>query len=106
MIRDEWPRIRRDIDSGRPSPLGLVNCKSSDPSDLGRNHQVLAYGYDLDDGILALRVYDPNLPGRDDVRLSLSVADPWHVTAMTMLPSGRPIHAFFRVAYEAATPPL
>ena len=79
--------------------------KSSDPWQLKHDHQVLAYGYDLDEGILALSVYDPNLPGRDDVRLSLSIADPWHLTAMTMLPSARPVYAFFRVAYEAATPP-
>ena len=104
-IHDAWPQVRADIDAGHPSPLGLVTVKSSDPWQLKHDHQVLAYGYELDEGILALSVYDPNLPGRDDVRLSLSIADPWHLTVMTMLPSARPVYAFFRVAYEAATPP-
>ena len=90
-IHDSWPQVRADIDAGHPSPLGLVTVKSSDPWQLKHDHQVLAYGYELDDGILALRVYDPNLPGDDDVRLSLSVADPWHLTAMTLLPPARPV---------------
>ena len=84
-------KVRADIDAGHPSPLGLIKVKSSDPWQLKHDHQVLAYGYDLDDGMLALRVYDPNRPGRDDVRLSLSVADPWHLTAMTLLPPARPV---------------
>ena len=46
MITQEWPQIRRDIDEGTPSPLGLVRVKSIDPLDLGDNHQVLAYGYE------------------------------------------------------------
>ncbi len=104
-VRDEWPKIRADIDAGHPSALGLVKVKSSDPRQLKHDHQVLAYGYDLEGEILKLRVYDPNLPGRDDVTLSLCIADPWHLTVMTMLPSARPVYAFFRVAYEAATPP-
>ena len=76
MIRDEWPRIQRDIDANRPSPLGLVNCKSADPAHLGQNHQVLAYGYDLGGTDLTLAVYDPNVPDDDTVRISLSLASP------------------------------
>ena len=66
-IRDEWPKVRADIDAGHPSPLGLIKVKSSDPRQLKQDHQVLAYGYDLTGGILTLRLYDPNQPGRDDV---------------------------------------
>jgi hypothetical protein len=40
--RDEWPRIRDDIDAGRPSPIGLIQ---TDSLDIGRNHKVLAYAY-------------------------------------------------------------
>ena len=66
-IRDEWPKVRTDIDTGHPSPLGLIKVKSSDPRQLKQDHQVLAYGYDLTGGVLTLRLYDPNQPGRDDV---------------------------------------
>jgi hypothetical protein len=104
MIRDEWPRIQRDIDSDLPSPLGLVNCKSADPTLLGRNHQVLAYGYDLAGTDLTLAVYDPNAPDDDDVTISLSLASPDEPCqlACTTAPT---LACFFRSRYAPAAPP-
>jgi hypothetical protein len=62
-VRD-WPRLRQILDDGMPCPLGLVKIHSRDPREMGRNHQVLAYGYDLDgDRDLTLHAYDPNWPG-------------------------------------------
>lgn len=61
--------LRREIDAGRPVPLGLKGCNEGCKGD----HQVLAIGYDVGayTGDLgpALRqvkifVYDPNFPGR------------------------------------------
>jgi hypothetical protein len=104
-VRDEWPRVRMDIDAGHPSPLGLIKVTSSDPRQLKQDHQVLAYGYVLEDGILTLRVYDPNQPARDDVTLSLNVADASRPMAIVTSPSRGPVHAFFRVTYAAAVPP-
>jgi hypothetical protein len=104
MIRDEWPRIQRDIDGNRPSPLGLVNCKSADPALLGQNHQVLAYGYELDGTDLTLAVYDPNAPDDDSVRISLSLAtaaQPCQL-ACTTAPT---LACFFRSRYSPAGPP-
>ncbi len=40
--------IRSDLDRGIPCALGLVTVASHNPADLGLNHQVLAYGYDVD----------------------------------------------------------
>src|ERR1700704_1817227 len=62
MLRNEWPRIQTDLDAGHPVPLGLVKIKSSQPRDLCKNHQVLAYGYDLNGTDLTLWLYDPNYP--------------------------------------------
>jgi hypothetical protein len=104
-VRDEWPRVRSDIDAGHPSALGLIKVKSSDPRQLKQDHQVLAYGYDLVGATLTLRLYDPNQPGRDDVTLALSLADPSLPTAITTSPSAGPVYAFFRVAYAVASPP-
>ena len=104
-VREEWPKVRADIDAGHPSALGLVKVKSSDPRQLKHDHQVLAYGYDLQGGILKLRLYDPNQPGRDDVTLSLCVATPTHPTAIATSPAAGPVFAFFRVPYVAADPP-
>jgi hypothetical protein len=105
MITQEWPQIRRDIDEGALSTLGLVRVKSIDPLDLGDNHQVLAYGYERSGGTLTLRLYDPNRPGRDDVTLSLSVSDPTRATPVRVFPAGPPVFAFFRVPYGQKSPP-
>jgi hypothetical protein len=106
MIKEEWPRIREELDNGRLCPLGLVKTKSNNPFDLGRNHQVLAYGYDLDGDDLTIRLYDPNEPDRDDVALSLWLAQPRTATPVVCTPERTgPVHCFFRVAYERAAPP-
>jgi hypothetical protein len=104
-VHDEWPKIRADIDAGHPSALGLIKVKSTDPRQLKHDHQVLAYGYDLQGGILKLRLYDPNRPARDDVTLSLCIADPSHATAIATSPAAGPVYAFFRVPYTASDPP-
>ena len=103
MVRQEWPKVRADLDGGRPSPLGLVKVKSLDPFQLGECHQVLAYGYDLDGSRLTLHIYDPNWPARD-VTMSLSVADPNRPIPVAYDPPS-PVFAFFRVDYRPATPP-
>jgi hypothetical protein len=105
MVNQEWPAVRSDIDRGHPSPLGLVTVKSTNPMDLKQDHQVLAYGYDLDGALLTVHLYDPNQPGRDDVTLSLDISHPTHPTPVTDLPAGPTVYAFFRVAYTPAMPP-
>lgn len=49
-IKNELPKILAAIDAGNPMPLNLVQVASANPGDLGQNHQVLAYRYDIDDG--------------------------------------------------------
>ena len=101
----EWPAIRADLDGGRPCPLGLIKVESVNPLDVGDNHQILAYGYDLDDntGQLDVYVYDPNEPGRDDITLSINVADAANPSAVRYSadPKGR---GFFRTPYTPADP--
>ena len=105
MVRDEWPKIRGDVDSGHPSPIGLVTVKSSDPFDLKEDHQVLVFGYDLDGGGVTLHLYDPNQPGRDDITLRFDTSDPTTPQTLAVAPGGPPVLAFFRVTYLVATPP-
>jgi len=105
MAKQEWPKIRTEIDSGHPSPLGLVRVKSSNPFDLKHDHQVLAYAYDLVGTLLTLRLYDPNWASRDDVSLSLDTADPTRPIEIKMQPPDWPAYAFFRVNYRPVLPP-
>lgn len=104
MVRREWPRVRADLDNGRLATLGLIEVRSSDPSDLGKNHQVLAYGYDLNGNDVALSIYDPNYPDNDAVTLAFSIANPDQPTPVTYLPAGT-VYCFFRSRYLGSTPP-
>src|ERR1035437_9543681 len=65
MICQEWPKIKVEIDGDRLCTIGLILLKSWAPGDLGKNHQVLVYGYELDGDSLKLMIYDPNAPGDD-----------------------------------------
>ena len=47
-VTSSWPRVRADIDAGHPSPLGLVTVHTADLRQIGKCHQVLAYGYRTD----------------------------------------------------------
>lgn len=59
---DEWSKLRAEIDSGRPVPLGLLRHL-----DLSKSHQVVACGYQ--DGNKEKRIfcYDPNHPNVESV---------------------------------------
>ena len=83
MIVAEWPRIRADLDAGRLAPMALVQVKTHDALQMGNNHQVLAYGYELDLSDLQLFIYDPNYPDDDWIVLRLDIGDPQHTTAVS-----------------------
>ena len=103
MVNDEWPLIRADLDSGVLSPLGLVEVKSANPFQLGRNHQVLAYGYDLTGSELVIHLYDPNQPDNDAVTMSLDIGDPEHTIDVDYTPATT-VFSFFRTAYTHRDP--
>jgi hypothetical protein len=104
----EWPRVRRDIDTGHPSVVGLVRWSGANPWRLSRNHQVLAYAYEARAGSITIRVYDPNHPGRDDVELRAHVdtradgSHPWRDRIQLTQSTGEPLLGFFRQPYPPA----
>jgi hypothetical protein len=104
-VEDEWPRVRQDIDAGRLSPLGLVTVRSLNPMDLKHNHQVLAYGYDMDEGAGAaeIRLYDPNRENDDAARLVLTLGTETELPSLSY-PGGPLVRAFFRSAYTPVDP--
>jgi hypothetical protein len=107
-IKDEWPEIQSGLDAGKPVPLGLVTVRTSNPAQLGKNHQVLAYGYDRAGDQVTLKVYDPNtdLGAADDVRISFSLAHAGGKSTITHnVGIGDPIRGFFNVPYSPAQPP-
>jgi hypothetical protein len=117
----EWPAIRSDIDQGRPVPLGLVAGSWVWATDLGAKskmlghcHQVLTYGYDLDDAMnLVLHVYDPNDPEDDNSTIETNLANPSRgLTILTPritanIEGHQSFRAFFRhTGYAPVAPPV
>lgn len=85
-VRREWPRVRAELDAGRPCLLELIRVGGFSPAALIRNHQVLAWAYAADEaccadataleaqgGTIRLRVYDPNHPGDDGVEVEMVI---------------------------------
>jgi hypothetical protein len=105
MLHDEWPQIKADLDAGHPVPLGLLKVISDEPENLGKNHQVLAYGYDLDGSNLTIWLYDPNYPNRDDIQFQLSTANAHAPVKVTYTPSTEEVFCFFRTRYAPKAPP-
>jgi hypothetical protein len=103
MVHEEWPRIRSDLDQGRLSMIGLVRAIDRDPRKLSSNHQVVAYGYDIDGSQVTLRVYDPNWPG-EEVRLGFDAGDPNGSIRPTYSTTDAPLVCFFRAPYEPQDP--
>jgi hypothetical protein len=105
MVNDQWPKIKSDIDNGRLCPIALVMTKTLNPLEMGNNHQVLVYGYELDGTDLAIRIYDSNFQNDDTITMSLSIADPQHTTPVTYS-TGQKVWCFFRPDYSFSPPPL
>src|SRR6476646_6340473 len=105
-IKQQWPAIRKDLDRGIPCALGLVTVASINPADLGMNHQVLAYAYDVADNEVTVHVYDPNSGQNDGVTISFDTSQPTQATTFQhTIDIGHPVRGFFRTAYSPATPP-
>lgn len=95
-LHDEVPELVRRLDEGHPVVLGLVVARELGA--MAHNHQVLAYGYEVDEhGATTVLVYDSNAPGRQ-TRLT-PTDDGWHST------TGELWRGFFLQDYAPATPP-
>ena len=105
MAHQGFPAVMNAVDAGRLCPLGLIMIKSLLPTDLGHNHQVLAYAYQLTGSQATIWVYDPNSPEADDVTLSFDLSnasEPIHV--QHNVNSDGPVYAFFATNYSPAHP--
>ena len=103
MATDEWPNIRADIDSNRPSPIVLVGSPAAELTDLAsvkaalsRSHQVVAYAYEAGPSDATVYVYDPNNPTEPNATLYLPFAESRRGFAANNLGDFR---AFFRSHY-------
>lgn len=100
MIETEWPKVRERLDAGKLVPLGLVKQTGWSVRKLGLNHQVLAYGYDLQGDDLTVHIYDPNYPGDDSVTLKWNLADPDQPRRVTHSREGDNVRGVFFTEYH------
>jgi hypothetical protein len=101
-VERQWPLIRASIDAGQPAALGVVTMASAWPGVLGRNHQVLAYGYEQAGTTVNIAVYDPNSGPDDQVRIVFDAADAVFEHNLSI---AWPVRGFFLTRYSAAVPP-
>jgi hypothetical protein len=121
---DEFNQFRRKLDEKNLVILAIIYERATTLAELSRlifnNHQVLAYAYLQDaSGWIRINIYDPNLPGRDDVVIQ---AEPVVLgeeatptgshTVMglrsTQLVGGthyRDVRGYFVMPYKPVTPP-
>lgn len=104
------------LDRGEMVPLGLVHVRAGDGKAAWDNHQVLAYSYEREAGLLILHVYDPNAP-RDDGAVVRLAREPindgpeqWRgVLEYGHKPDGRrakrPVRSLFAMPYQPKEPP-
>jgi len=106
-VVEELTQVLAEIDNRGTSCLGLVVASGLDLRDLGRNHQVLAYGYRRSGRHVSVRVYDPNDPGDDTVTLHVRTDKEGRELPVEYDGSGDlAVRGFFRVGYAAARPPV
>lgn len=100
------PQVTRALDRGQPVPLGVVTTSSRRLTDLGRNHQVLAYACDTAGDELTVRVYDPNRGQRDDVAIRFDAGAPADRAGFRHnLGLDERVRGFFPIRYRTAAPP-
>ena len=104
ILRRELPRVRAGLAAGQPVPIGLVHAVSANPATLIQDHQVVAVGVEAGPapGSLSLRIYDPNLPGDDTVRLTIGRSADGAIALSYS--GGPPVVAFFRQGYRPRDP--
>ncbi len=121
---DEFNEFRPKLDEGNLVILALIYEHATSLKELSRlvfnNHQVLAYAYQQSpDGSPILHIYDPNLPGRDDVVIRSETVQVGEVNSTTgvqpllglkstELTGGafyKNIRGFFQMPYSPEVPP-
>jgi hypothetical protein len=104
LTAEELPRVRRNLDAGRPVVLGLVGARTLDQ--VARNRQVVAYGYEEDGAgsgggpAIRLFVYDSHHPDTEVVLAPVPDGRRWEDSA-----GGGPWRGLFLQDYARERPP-
>lgn len=103
MVNEQWPRIRATIDANCLCPIALVTSKTTDPTKIFDNHQVLVFGYEVRGTDVTLLIYDPNRVAQEQT-LRFSTANTNALVQVTYSALA-PVLCFFATDYVFAAPP-
>ena len=105
-IEQQWPQVRSSIDGGVPATLGVVTVASANPAQIGKNHQVAAYGYVTAGTEVTLLVYDPNSGPADNIHIRFDISAPARPTTFAHnMNLTLPVRGFFVTPYSPAPVP-
>jgi hypothetical protein len=99
FTKKKLPELLGTLDLGRPMPLGLI--KTRNLFEIGSNHQVVVFGYELSNGgnTVKLFIYDNNFPNTT-VTLTTNPNNPESITYS----AGVKWIGFFMENYQPKTP--
>jgi hypothetical protein len=110
-LEREWPLLmQRLVADSHPVPLMLIRGQTRKPWQLGRNHQVLATGFEYhhDTGRAVVHIYDPNYPIRSacEPPVTLSFYALGNINdSMLHSREGPSVRGFFLNRYREKIPP-
>ncbi len=93
---EEFPKLKKSIDMGKPLILGLIGARKA--TDITKNHQVVAYGYESDSDNIKVYIYDSNFPDKE-ITLESSCKDCKFISS-----AGQEWRGFFVQEYHAKKP--
>jgi hypothetical protein len=111
-----WYELRKGLNKGDLTVLGLIYRDLRETLRVWDNHQVLAYGYTKQpDGAIHIHLYDPNYPKNDDIFIKATSTTVTHENGVKkpgLLVEQfwgqnkiRDMHGFFVVPYQYEAPP-
>jgi hypothetical protein len=102
-LEREWPQAKAELGQGRLVAIGLIRVSSTDPRNVTKNHQVIAWGYVEDGRGVTLRIYDPNWPDRDDVSVTIHLDNALRPSGLSQS-TGEPLLGWFILPYTPEDP--
>jgi len=108
LTDDELQKVIAQLANGQIVILGLVYVSIVDTLAIWLNHQVLAYDYSENSRSINIKIYDPNLPCRDDVFIEVKTGSTGlqYIQKASRTNSEKRIRGFFVIPYTAVEPPI
>jgi hypothetical protein len=101
---EAWKMVKEDVDNNHPSPIGVIRIKSINPFKVFNQHQLLAYGYQINKELITINVYDQNFPYSDNLKLSFNTSSNNETFKINSSAGLGKVHSFFKAPYEPKQP--